>query len=132
MSLLKGTTVVAQTMTLPKGEFTFKPMGYNEVDENPILDKKGYVALKGFIPELKTIYTMCLFENNIVYTLSELKEVYFSNEDITDIGILDTIIGLDMPIWVTNVQSPTDATKVFTNIHFKKPLTIQADELMSA
>lgn len=130
MGLLKGTAVIAKTFELPKGQYTFRPTSYKEVEPNETLDKKGYVAINGFIPELKVTYTLCLFEQTIEYTLSELKQVYFPTEDVTDIEILDGIIGLELTIWVTIAPSTKDASKTFSNVNFKKPYSIQADELM--
>ena len=132
MGLLKGTTVIAKTFDLPKGQYTFKATSYKEVEPNEALDKVGYVNLSGYIPELKVTYSICLFENSIEYTLSELKQTYFNDQDITDVGILDSIIGLELPIWVSTMPNKSDPAKVFTNVNFKKPYSIQADEIMGA
>jgi hypothetical protein len=130
MSLLRGTIVKGYAENIPQGKYTLHVTDWKEVAPNAILKKDGYIKLTGTITELKgNLINDCRYEKQLEYFFSELKQVYFADDELTDIEILDALVGQDITLWVTYSPNPTDPTKPYRNLNYREPYTVQAQNL---
>lgn len=127
MSLLKGTAVQGYADNITQGKYNMTVIDWKEVAPNAILKKDGYIKLTGIIKELNNnLINDCRYEKQLEYFFSELKQAHFADETITDIEILDALVGQVITLWVTYSPNPTDPTKPYRNLNYREPYAVQA------